>query len=186
MLPKSPSKKNGSRIACIGAGPASLTVANDLTPLGYEVVILERPKPGGLMRSNIPSFRLPETVLYEEIDYIVDMGVEVRYNSPVDSMKGLLDQGFDAIFVGSGRLAARISISPAGTIRIASTSESTGWNQSHSDTQTRLANACSNWCRQYSHGLLPNVQASWRQGHRSDGASASRLLQGVAVGIGGC
>ena len=59
-------------------------------------------KPGGLMRSNIPSFRLPESVLYEEIDYIIDMGVEVRYNSPVESMKALLEQGFDAIFVGSG------------------------------------------------------------------------------------
>ena len=103
LLPKSPSKKNGFRVACIGAGPASLTVANDLTPLGYEVVILEKAdKPGGLMRSNIPSFRLPESVLYEEIDYITDMGVEVRYNSPVESMKALLEQGFDAIFVGSG------------------------------------------------------------------------------------
>lgn len=103
LLPKGPAKKNGLRIACVGAGPASLTVANDLTPLGYEVIILEKAdKPGGLMRSNIPSFRLPESVLYEEIDYIIDMGVEVRYNSPVESMQSLLDQGFDAIFVGSG------------------------------------------------------------------------------------
>jgi NADPH-dependent glutamate synthase beta subunit-like oxidoreductase len=103
LLPRAPEKKNGSRIACIGAGPASLTVANDLMPLGYEVVIFEKSdKPGGLMRSNIPSFRLPESVLYEEIDYIVDMGVEVRYNSPVESMRALLDEGFDAVFVGSG------------------------------------------------------------------------------------
>jgi NADPH-dependent glutamate synthase beta subunit-like oxidoreductase/ferredoxin len=103
LLPKAPQKKNGARIACVGAGPASLTVGNDLAPLGYEVVIFEKAdKPGGLMRSNIPSFRLPESVLYEEIDYIVDMGVEVRYNTPVESMKALLGQGFDAIFVGSG------------------------------------------------------------------------------------
>src|SRR5204863_8392407 len=96
LLPKAPPKKNGSRIACVDAGPASLTVANDLAPLGYEVVIFEKAdKPGGLMRSNIPSFRLPERVLDEEIDYILDMGVDVRYNSPVDSMNVLLAENFD-------------------------------------------------------------------------------------------
>ncbi len=103
LLPQAPSQKNGKRIACIGAGPASLTVANDLMPLGYQVTIFEKQdKPGGLMRSNIPSFRLPEHVLGEEIDYILDMGVEIRYNSPVSSMKALLGERFDAIFVGSG------------------------------------------------------------------------------------
>ena len=73
-------------------------------PLGYEVTILEKlPRPGGLMRINIPAFRLPEQVLDEEIGYIVDMGVDVRYNSPVNSLKDLLDSGeFDAVFVGSG------------------------------------------------------------------------------------
>jgi len=102
-LPRIPSLKNGKRIACIGAGPASLTVANDLMPLGYEVVIFEKhDKPGGLMRTNIPSFRLPESVLAEEIDYILDMGVEIHYNTPVTSMQTLLDQGYDAVFVGSG------------------------------------------------------------------------------------
>src|SRR4051795_8046211 len=103
LLPKAPAKKNGLRIACVGAGPASLTVANDLMPLGYEVVIFEKTeKPGGLMRSNIPSFRLPEHVLYEEIDYILNMGVDMRYKSPVDSMRALLEQRFDAVFIGSG------------------------------------------------------------------------------------
>ncbi len=103
LLPQAPAQKNGKRIACIGAGPASLTVANDLMPLGYQVTIFEKQdKPGGLMRSNIPSFRLPEQVLGEEIDYILDMGVEIRYNSPVNSMKSLLGERFDAIFVGSG------------------------------------------------------------------------------------
>jgi len=103
LLPQAPAQKNGKRIACIGAGPASLTVANDLMPLGYQVTIFEKQdKPGGLMRSNIPSFRLPEQVLGEEIDYILDMGVEIRYNSPVNSMKALLGERFDAIFVGSG------------------------------------------------------------------------------------
>jgi len=104
LLPTAPAVRNGKKIGLIGAGPASLTVANDLTPLGYEVTILEKlPRPGGLMRINIPAFRLPEQVLDEEIGYIVDMGVEVRYNSPVNSLKALLDSGeFDAVFVGSG------------------------------------------------------------------------------------
>jgi NADPH-dependent glutamate synthase beta subunit-like oxidoreductase/ferredoxin len=102
-LPIIPVQKNGKRIACIGAGPASLTVANDLMPLGYEVVILERlDKPGGLMRTNIPAFRLPESVLQEEIDFILNMGVDIQYNTPVNSLRALLDQGYDAVFVGSG------------------------------------------------------------------------------------
>jgi formate dehydrogenase (NADP+) beta subunit len=104
LLPKAAETKNGKKIALIGAGPASLTVANDLMPLGYHCTIYEKlPRPGGLMRINIPAFRLPEQVLDEEIAYIVDMGVEVRYNAPIDSLKALLDSGeFDAVFVGSG------------------------------------------------------------------------------------
>ena len=104
LLPTAPTVKNGKKIACIGAGSASLTVANDLTPLGYQVTIFEKqPHPGGLMRINIPAFRLPLRVLDEEIGYIVDMGVEMRYDTPVDSLKALLDsQEFDAVFVGSG------------------------------------------------------------------------------------
>lgn len=102
-LPQIPKQKNGKRIACVGAGCASLTVANDLLPLGYEVTIFEKlDVTGGLMRSNIPRFRLPPGVLDEEIDNIVDMGVDLRLGTPVDSMKQLLDEGFDAVFVGSG------------------------------------------------------------------------------------
>ena len=103
-LPKAPAAKNGKKVALIGAGPASLTVANDLMPLGYEVTIFEKfDRPGGLMRVNIPSFRLPPEVLDEEIAAIVDMGVDVRYNTPVDSLGALLDaKQFDAVFVGSG------------------------------------------------------------------------------------
>ena len=103
-LPKPPDARNGKRVACIGAGPASLTVANDLAPLGYEVVIFEQfATAGGLMRTNIPSFRLPAAVLDEEIGYIVDMGVDLRLNSPVKSMASLLQTGgFDAVFVGTG------------------------------------------------------------------------------------
>jgi formate dehydrogenase beta subunit len=102
MLPKA-GNSNGRRVALIGCGPSSLTVANDLMPLGYEVVIYEKhDRGGGLMRVNIPSFRLPAEVLDEEINYILDMGVKVKWNSPVTSMKALLAEGYDAVFVGSG------------------------------------------------------------------------------------
>src|SRR5258707_4736793 len=104
LLPKVPKLKNGRRVACIGAGTASLTVANDLMPLGYQVTIFEQyGQPGGLMRTNIPSFRLPHTVLNEEIAMITGMGVELKLNSPVGSLRQLLTAGgFDAVFVGSG------------------------------------------------------------------------------------
>ncbi len=103
-LPQIPKAKNGKRIACIGAGCASLTVANDLLPLGYEITIFEAfDKPGGLMRTNIPSFRLPADVLDEEINQILGMGVDLRLGQRVDSMRALLASGeFDAVFVGSG------------------------------------------------------------------------------------
>ncbi len=102
-LPQAPEQKNGKRVACVGAGCASLAVANDLMPLGYEVVIYEAQDiPGGLMRTNIPAFRLPAEVLDEEIAMIVDMGVDLRLGTPVESMASLLDEGYDAIFVGSG------------------------------------------------------------------------------------
>jgi|SRR5579871_2363078 len=103
LLPPIPKRKNGKRIACIGAGPASLTVANDLLPLGYEIVMFEKlPQPGGLMRTNIPAFRLPPSVLDEEVDTILNLGVDIRYNTPVESMKALLGEGYAAVFVGSG------------------------------------------------------------------------------------
>ena len=102
-LPIIPEKKNGKKIALIGAGCASLAVANDLMPVGYECTIFEAlPEPGGLMRSNIPSFRLPAEVLNEEIAYITDMGIDLRLNHPINSMKELLDEGDDAVFIGTG------------------------------------------------------------------------------------
>jgi len=102
-LPHPPERRNGKRIACVGAGPASLTVANDLAPLGYEVVILEKDeRPGGLVRTSIPAFRLPESVIDEEIRFILDIGVEVRYGTPVNSLRKLLEGGWDAVFIGSG------------------------------------------------------------------------------------
>ena len=103
-LPKAPENKNGKKIALIGAGCASLTVANDLLPLGYEITIFEAlDTTGGLMRTNIPQFRLPPKVLDEEINYILDMGAEIKFNHRIESMKDLLDNGgFDAVFVGTG------------------------------------------------------------------------------------
>ncbi len=101
-LPKAP-KKNGKKIALIGAGPASLTVARDLVTLGYELVLFEKdPQAGGLMRTNIPAFRLPVEVLDEEVNQIINLGVETRFNSEIKSMKSLLEEDFDAIFVGTG------------------------------------------------------------------------------------
>jgi formate dehydrogenase beta subunit len=104
LLPKVPKLKNGRRVACIGAGTASLTVANDLMPLGYQVTIFEQyGEPGGLMRTNIPSFRLPATVIDEEIAMITGMGVDLKLNHPIRSLRDLLGSGgFDAVFVGSG------------------------------------------------------------------------------------
>ena len=102
-LPKPPEEKNGKRVACVGAGPASLTVANDLLPLGYSVTIFEQHETaGGLMRTNIPAFRLPASVLDEETQAIIDMGADVRYGTRVTSLRALLGDGYDAIFVGSG------------------------------------------------------------------------------------
>ena len=102
-LPKIPEENNGKKVALIGAGCASLTVANDLRPLGYDVTIFEAlDTTGGLMRTNIPQFRLPPKVLDEEIAYILDMGVDLKLNHPIESLKELLDEDFDAVFVGTG------------------------------------------------------------------------------------
>jgi NADPH-dependent glutamate synthase beta subunit-like oxidoreductase/ferredoxin len=103
FLPEIPRAKNGKRIALLGAGPASLTVARDLLPLGYHVTLFEKdPKGGGLMRTNIPSFRLPELVLDEEVERILDFGVEARFGQEVKSLGSVLAEGFDAVFVGTG------------------------------------------------------------------------------------
>jgi NADPH-dependent glutamate synthase beta subunit-like oxidoreductase/ferredoxin len=102
-LPEIPREKNGKRVALVGAGPASLTVARDLLPLGYHCVMFDGDaKGGGMMRTQIPRFRLPETVTDEEVELILDMGVETRFGEFVQSMKSLLAEDWDAIFVGSG------------------------------------------------------------------------------------
>ncbi|MFL6592001.1 MAG: FAD-dependent oxidoreductase, partial [Luteimonas sp.] len=102
-MPPPAAQPNGRRIACVGAGPASLTVARDLAPLGYHVTVFEAdPKAGGFMRTQVPRFRLPEEVIDEETGYILDLGVEFLGGMRIDSMQALLEQQFDAVFVGSG------------------------------------------------------------------------------------
>ena len=103
LMPKIPTEKNGKKIALIGAGPASLTVARDLAPLGYEIHVYDNQEVGGgMMRSQIPSFRLPGSVLDEEVNYILDLGIHQHFNTYVSSMKEILDKKYDAIFVGTG------------------------------------------------------------------------------------
>lgn len=102
-MPSIPKKKNGKRVALIGGGPASLTVARDLMPLGYEVHLYdEQIAGGGMMRSQIPAFRLPAEVLDQEVNFILDMGVSCFFNTYVDSLKAILDKDYDAVFVGTG------------------------------------------------------------------------------------
>lgn len=103
MMPQGPFKANGKKVALIGAGPASLTVARDLAPEGYEIHLYdEHKKGGGFMRSQIPAFRLPETVLDEEVNYILDLGIHTHFNEYVKSLKDLMAKGYEAVFVGSG------------------------------------------------------------------------------------
>ena len=98
-----PEERNGKKVGLIGGGPASLTVARDLALMGYECTLFERdPQAGGLMRTNIPSFRLPEQVLDEEVNQVLDLGIKTEFNSEITSMKKLLEKDFDAIFVGTG------------------------------------------------------------------------------------
>jgi len=102
-LPRPAAKQNGKRIALVGAGPASLTVARDLAPLGYECVVFDGDaQAGGMMRTQIPKFRLPESVIDEEVGYVLDLGVEFRAGRRIDSLKALLAESWDAVFVGSG------------------------------------------------------------------------------------
>lgn len=103
MMPQGPFAYNHKRIALIGGGPASLTVARDLAPLGYEIHLFdEQSLGGGMMRSQIPSFRLPATVLDEEVGYILNMGIHSQFNKRVDSLREVLNGGYDAVFIGTG------------------------------------------------------------------------------------
>jgi NADPH-dependent glutamate synthase beta subunit-like oxidoreductase len=113
LMPKTPFEKNGKRIALIGGGPASLTVARDLAPLGYQIHLYdEQDAGGGMMRSQIPSFRLPLQVLNEEVDYILDLGIHTQFKTYVSSLQEVLDLGYDAVFVGTGAPRGRDLVIP--------------------------------------------------------------------------
>ncbi|HEY5308236.1 MAG TPA: FAD-dependent oxidoreductase, partial [Casimicrobiaceae bacterium] len=102
-LPPPAAARNGKRVALVGAGPASLTVARDLAPLGYQCVVFDGDaRAGGMIRSQIPKFRLPDSVIDEEVGYVLGMGVEFRGGQRIGSMQQLLAEGWDAVFVGSG------------------------------------------------------------------------------------
>ena len=190
LLPKMPKLKNGRRVALIGAGCASLTVANDLMPLGYQVTIFEQSgEPGGLMRTNIPSFRLPHTVLNEEIAMITGMGVDLKLNHPIKSMRELLSTGgFDAVFVGSGAPKGKELKLPGREAAAANIHIGIAWLESvafgHIDKIGErvliigVGNTAMDCCR--------TSLRLGRQERESDGAQAARLLQGLRVGVGGC
>ena len=102
-MPATAVNRNGKRIALVGAGPAALTVARDLAPLGYDLIVYDADaKAGGMIRSQIPRFRLPEEVIDEEVGYITGQGLEMRLGQRIDSLKDLLTEDYDAIFVGTG------------------------------------------------------------------------------------
>jgi NADPH-dependent glutamate synthase beta subunit-like oxidoreductase len=103
LMPQAPFESNGKKVALIGGGPASLTVARDLAPLGYEIHLYDNQKKGGgMMLSQIPAFRLPGKVLDEEVNYVLDMGIHTHFNQYVDSLKDILEKDYDAVFIGTG------------------------------------------------------------------------------------
>ena len=146
LLPGAPAKRNGKRVACVGAGPASLTVARDLAAIGYEVVVFDSDsRAGGMMRSQIPKFRLPDEVIDEEVGYALSTGGQFVAERRIDSLKGLMGEGYDAIFVGCGAPRGRnLEIPGATKPRAIFTSASTGSPAFRSAISPRSAGAW--WC----------------------------------------
>ena len=151
----------------MGGGPASLTVARDLAPLGYQCVVFDQdPKAGGMIRTQIPKFRLPESVIDEECDYILDLGIEFRGGKRIDSMKALLAEDWDAIFVGSGAPRGRDLDIPGRKEAAKNIHIGIDWLSSrllrphHQDRQARDRARR----RQHRDGLLPLVAPARRRG----------------------
>ena len=189
-LPKIPQLKNGKRVALIGAGCASLTVANDLMPLGYEVTIFEQSaEPGGLMRTNIPSFRLPHAVLNDEIGQITGMGVDLKLNHPIKSMRELLAVG-DSTRCSSAPVPPRAKSCAfrGATAAAANVHIGIAWLESVAFGHIEkigervliigVGNTAMDCCR-----TSLRLGARRREG---DGAQAARVLQGLRLGAGGC
>jgi hypothetical protein len=187
-LPKRPARRNGKRIACVGAGPASLTVARDLVPLGYHVTLFDSDRlAGGMIRSQIPKFRLPESVIDEECGYILDLGADFKGGHRIDSLKALLRDGLRRglhRLRGAARARPRDPRSPRGRPR-RSTSASTGSRRFPSardeDRQARDRPRR----RQHRHGLLPLRAPARRRGREGDRALGLRGDEGEPLGEGG-
>ena len=188
FLPKAPTTRNGKRIACVGAGPASLTVARDLAPLGYDIVVFDADlRAGGMMRSQIPKFRLPDSVIDEEVGYVLDGGAAFVAGRRIDSLKALLGEGYDAIFVGSGAPRGRDLDFPGRKEAAAQ------YPYRHRLARQRLVRPCQRdrparhraRRRQYGDGLLPLLAPPRRR--RRQGRRALRLRgdEGVVLGEGG-
>ncbi len=180
--------RNGKRIACVGAGPASLTVARDLAPLGYDVTVFDgEAKAGGFMCTQIPRFRLPESVIDEETGYILDLGVRFEAHRRIDSMKALLAQDYDAIFVGCGAPRGR-DLDIPGPARGGGTGPHrhrlAGLGVLRARHQGRPARDRAGR-RQHGHGLLPLGAPPGRRGRQGHRAQRLRGDEGLALGEGG-
>ena len=187
-LPPPAAVKNGKRIALIGAGPASLTVARDLAPLGYHCVIFDQdPKAGGMIRTQIPRFRLPESIIDEECDYILHLGIEFRGGTRIDSLKSLLAENWDAIFVGSGAPRGRDLDIPGRKEAAANIHIGIDWLSSVSFGHIEQDRQARDRARrgQYRHGLLPLVAPARRPGCQGGGALRLRGDESVSLGKGG-
>ena len=165
-LPKPAAHKNGKRVALVGGGPASLTVARDLAPLGYHCVVFDGdPKAGGMIRTQIPKFRLPDSVIDEECGYILNLGVDFRGGTRIDSMKALLAEGWDAVFVGSGAPRGRDLDIPGRTEAAKNIHIGIDWlnpvsfGHVHENRQARDRARR----RQHRHGLLPFLAPARRR-----------------------
>jgi NADPH-dependent glutamate synthase beta subunit-like oxidoreductase len=177
LMPKPAARKNGKRIACIGAGPASLTVARDLAPLGYDVTVFDQdPKAGGFMRTQIPKFRLPETVIDEEVGYVLDLGVTFRHKK-IDSLKSIMRKGYDAVFVGTGAPRGRDLDCPGRKEAAAMAGERLVRPYRQDRQAGRRARR-----RQHGDGLLPLVAPSRRAGRQGGRPLRLRGNEGFAVG----
>ena len=185
-MPKAPAK-NGKRIACIGGGPSSLTVARDLAVLGYEIVIYDQdPKLGGFIRTQIPHFRLPESVIDEEVGYITGIGnIEFRHEK-IESMKAVLAEGYDAVFVGSGAPRGRDLDVPGRKEAAANIHIGLDWLSSvsfgHIDQGRQARDRARR--RQHGDGLLPHRAPPRRRRREGDRALRLRRDEGVSVGEG--
>ena len=187
-MPAPAATRNGKRVACVGAGPASLVVARDLAAAGYEVVVHDSAaQAGGFIRSQIPKFRLPDSVVDEEVGYIIDLGVQTRFGRYVGSLEGLLGEGYDAVFVGSGAPRGRDLELPGRQAAAANIHIGIDWLSSvsfgHVASIGRRVIVLGG--RQHGDGLLPVRPAVGRRGGEGHRAQRLRRDESLAVGEGG-